>query len=691
MLRFLVPFISAMVFIFGCAGTKPPSISSGAGPDELSRLLDRFHQGTDSIAKLHPLRLGVLPFIPSEPDAYDTSNEFGNYIAEKLTSRFSESGERIKLYERSRLDAICKENSIVLSGLVSEEQAVQVGELVPIDYLFTGTYTELRQRISLSGRLIDVASGEIVYAASGECTLAPELSALLPGAHRTAEPEGTAGTESTDTDRCAGLQQSLDDKVKAAKPDDQFAVLIREGMKVPFDTVCPSVHYGIIRRCRRDKVSPPDYSAFLFTVLGSIGSPDDDNRTDAIFNYFHADGVIDDHEWNAGCDALENVRRAEDYLGRLIIGDTLTAQLEDRLDDLVTRCRRGKIGKPAAAFDVLLYKVISRLGMFGRSSWGRRPPAGKELRQVRDVLHLVNKYSGGMKWTVPEKYGDLFVDLWWHTRYSPLSDSLFTLACEMVARTPSEKGESVILRTADHLTDDLFRRDTATALFHRSAVHAAEQFAEKCRERIIEVAEQLEPRRLSNTKLPAFCLFTGITAPAIPTADSISLWLSSEDANTSRRGADYAYYMGKRAIVLEDKLIRVLRQRIRHRKGSEYDNGRVIRALGVSRTAKPEACELLILCLDSLNYRFPSSDIVRALAAIGKPAVPYMKRHLEKDPASHAYAAADFFELLGPEAKRELPYLEKKARSISDNKAKYYLEDALDRMKQKLSTETKKQ
>jgi PBP1b-binding outer membrane lipoprotein LpoB len=681
MKRTTISLFAMFFLIVGCAGTKPPAVNSKT--DNFQKIIDNYYNAIDSIARVHPLRIGILPLASTLEQTGDTVNEFGRYIAENLTSRIGSSAQRIKMYERTRLDAIFKENSLSLSGLINEKDAMKIGELVPIDYLFTGTFTVLRQKCSLSGRLIDVTTGEIVFASSEDCNITDDIAELLPQAPepQADSPDAPSGG-STNENPCAALQTSIDKKVAAANPDDQFSVLIDEAVKIPFDTVCPRIHYDIMERCERANANPAKYSAFLINTLHSIKKPESDYRSEAIFDYFRYDHTIDDNEWAAGCEALGRVRWVDRYLGKLIPGDTLTSVLEKRITDLASRCSRGEVGSPAVDIDNVLLDICVHMGFFSHNTTGSHRRSPKELQRIHDALHLLNKFTPTFTWSIPDKYADYINDLWYQDKSSPLGDTLFTLAADMVSHIKANKDYQIIEYIARTLVDDLFDQSNKSQVPETVAVHNAQLFAEKCRKQIIARTQYVKEQHFSSTDIPALCLFTGIEAPLVPTADSISIWLSSDDIEVASKAAEYAVFMDKRAVVLEDKLIRVLRQRIRKDVSSEYDNGRIIRALGATRTSKPEACELLIGCLDSLNYRFPPSEVVSALALIGKPAIPYIKRYLEKEPDSHAYSTADFFEQLGLEAKTQLPYLEQKSRSIKDSKAKYYLEDAIERIKQ---------
>jgi len=48
---------------------------------------------------------------------------------------------------RTRLDAILKEQQLILTDLMKPAAALKIGELVPIDALLSGTYTKLKSYI----------------------------------------------------------------------------------------------------------------------------------------------------------------------------------------------------------------------------------------------------------------------------------------------------------------------------------------------------------------------------------------------------------------------------------------------------------------------------------------------------------------------------------------------------------------
>ncbi|MBI3481419.1 MAG: hypothetical protein HY015_00295, partial [Bacteroidetes bacterium] len=124
-----------------------------------------------------PLRIAVVPFVPSNSEK--TSKAFGEYLTESITGKLSENPKKFKVFERQRLDAVFKENELMLSGMMKPNEALKIGQLLPIDALFSGTYTKLKSYIDISGRLIDVSSGEILTSYSGRIKLNKNIKTLF--------------------------------------------------------------------------------------------------------------------------------------------------------------------------------------------------------------------------------------------------------------------------------------------------------------------------------------------------------------------------------------------------------------------------------------------------------------------------------------------------------------------------------
>ncbi len=136
--------------------------------DDLASRLESAH------VSAQPLRLAIIPFGNTQSQ---TSNRFGDYVTESIIGKLNPG--KYKIFERKRLDAILREDELMLSDLMLPEAAQKIGKLVPIDALFSGTYTKLKTYIDVSARLIDVTSGEILVSFSGRIKMTKNLKILF--------------------------------------------------------------------------------------------------------------------------------------------------------------------------------------------------------------------------------------------------------------------------------------------------------------------------------------------------------------------------------------------------------------------------------------------------------------------------------------------------------------------------------
>ena len=143
--------------------------------DVIDELVEKLDDAHDSSRKM---RLAIIPL--TQAGSVTTSQQtFGAYFAETLISRLAEKSDKFRLFERSRLDALMQEAALGQSGLMDAEAAIRLGELAPIDAVFSGTYTLLSKEIVINSRMIDVVSGEILLSFSSKVLLTSQLEGLF--------------------------------------------------------------------------------------------------------------------------------------------------------------------------------------------------------------------------------------------------------------------------------------------------------------------------------------------------------------------------------------------------------------------------------------------------------------------------------------------------------------------------------
>lgn len=130
-----------------------------------------FAEPLDKIAKkisagakeLQNKKVAVLPF-----SYHDGSESQGStIISERLITRLVER-RKLEVIERSLMEKVLKELQLQSSGAVDEESAKQIGKILGVEAIVTGTLIDLgEENIEVNARLIMAETGQIIKAVSG--------------------------------------------------------------------------------------------------------------------------------------------------------------------------------------------------------------------------------------------------------------------------------------------------------------------------------------------------------------------------------------------------------------------------------------------------------------------------------------------------------------------------------------------
>lgn len=93
-----------------------------------------------------------------------------NAVSEIIRSEFSNYGNFI-VVERSKMADVIKEQKLILSGLLSEESAAEIGKLVSAQKIVVGELSPVGKEYVLILRLIDVETGQSEFSAKGTSDL----------------------------------------------------------------------------------------------------------------------------------------------------------------------------------------------------------------------------------------------------------------------------------------------------------------------------------------------------------------------------------------------------------------------------------------------------------------------------------------------------------------------------------------
>ena len=119
--------------------------------------------------------IAILGFV----DDSGRESALGRFLAEELTTRLFQVG-RFEVIERRMLDRLRDELRLGLSGIVDPRSAKEVGRLLAVDAIVSGTHVDLGELVRVNARLIGTQEGRVFSAAAA--TLSCDRTAVRMGA-----------------------------------------------------------------------------------------------------------------------------------------------------------------------------------------------------------------------------------------------------------------------------------------------------------------------------------------------------------------------------------------------------------------------------------------------------------------------------------------------------------------------------
>ncbi len=113
------------------------------------------------MADYQKIKIAVLPF-NLQGENFET-DDMGMIVAEWLITAFVKEG-RFEVVERKLLGQVLEEQQMVEAGIVNHETASEIGRLLGVKVIISGSVMKLRDVIEVNARIIDVASASIVTA-----------------------------------------------------------------------------------------------------------------------------------------------------------------------------------------------------------------------------------------------------------------------------------------------------------------------------------------------------------------------------------------------------------------------------------------------------------------------------------------------------------------------------------------------
>jgi TolB-like protein len=164
----------------------PPSIlhSQGALQDSVAQLSNRIAQ---EMTENNKKTIAVIELC----DLQGNVTNLGRFIAEELVTRLYQT-KKFKVIERQLLAKVIREQKLSLTGLIDPNAARQLGNLLGVQAIVSGTMTDLAQNVRVNARLISTQSGEI-FAVAATAILKDESVNKLLGASPNERGTSTVG------------------------------------------------------------------------------------------------------------------------------------------------------------------------------------------------------------------------------------------------------------------------------------------------------------------------------------------------------------------------------------------------------------------------------------------------------------------------------------------------------------------
>ncbi len=119
-------------------------------------LSDLTTQITNSITEDGKKKIAVIEF--SDLDGNVT--QFGKYLAEELITRLFRT-KKFEVVERQLLNKIISEQKLSITGMIDENSAKELGRILGVDAIVSGTITDLVTDLKVNARIISTETGKV--------------------------------------------------------------------------------------------------------------------------------------------------------------------------------------------------------------------------------------------------------------------------------------------------------------------------------------------------------------------------------------------------------------------------------------------------------------------------------------------------------------------------------------------------
>lgn len=104
--------------------------------------------------------------------------DLGKFVAEELVTRLL-SGGQFQVRERLRVNQALQQQGIYTGNVIDAQQAIQIGRLLGVEVLVTGTIANLAEEVKINVRIFSARDGSLLAAAQGALVKDHSIRMLL--------------------------------------------------------------------------------------------------------------------------------------------------------------------------------------------------------------------------------------------------------------------------------------------------------------------------------------------------------------------------------------------------------------------------------------------------------------------------------------------------------------------------------
>lgn len=132
--------------------------------------------GSNTFAEFKKTKIAVLDF-ELRGDSFTTKG-MGGIVAEWFTTALVQDG-RFEVVERALLKKIIEEQKLGMTGLIDEKSTTEIGKILGVKTIITGSVLQIQKSIEVNARIINVRTGSIIAAENIRSTGSENLKEVI--------------------------------------------------------------------------------------------------------------------------------------------------------------------------------------------------------------------------------------------------------------------------------------------------------------------------------------------------------------------------------------------------------------------------------------------------------------------------------------------------------------------------------